>query len=180
MDLDTWFAETVLPDFGTRIGYDLVAIAFFKEVFAQHGALTGEALWTLAAKHQFDLAKRAAEAVAKDIRATADKEVEIEPVQDGSVVRIKVNGEFDAHDGGRLFAFDLDRALVEVAETVQDLLTEQWWAVWPLCPEHGDHGLCPEPSKPVASWSCRIGPHTVGAVGALPRARDGQQEVRAG
>ncbi len=171
MDLDTWLAETVLPDFGTRIGYDTVALTFFQKVFAERGALTGEALWTLAAQHQLELAKRAAAAVTSDIRATtADKEVEIEPVLEGSVVRIKCNGAFDEHDGGRMFAFDLDRAMVEVAETVQDLLTEQWWAVWPLCPEHGDHGLCPEPSKPVASWSCRIGPHTVGAVGGLARA----------
>lgn len=165
--MEAWLSATVLPDFGSQVGYDDVALGFFREVYSERGALAGEALWTAAVTHQFELAKDAVLAVGSDILATlADREIRIAPVICGFVVRVSCNGEFSMHDGGRMLAFGQAQALLEVATTVQDLITEQSYIVWPACPEHG-RGLMPEPALPAPTWVCRTGPHAIAPVGAL-------------
>jgi hypothetical protein len=166
-ELEAWLSDTVLPDFGSQVGYDDVALTFFRGVYADSGALTGEALWTAAVTHQYELAKDAVLAVGADILNTlTDREVRIAPVICGFVVRISCNDQFSVHDGGRMLAFGPAQALLEVATTVQDLITEQSYIVWPACPEHG-RGLMAEPSRPAPIWVCRTGPHTVAPVGSL-------------
>lgn len=165
--MEGWLSTTVLPDFGSQVGYDEVALTFFRQLYTERGPLTGEALWTAAVTHQFELAKDAVLAVGSDILATVpDREIHIAPVICGFVVRISCNGEFSGHDGGRMLAFGSAQALLEVATTVQDLITEQSYIVWPACPEHG-RGLMPEPALPAPRWVCRSGPHAISSVGAL-------------
>ncbi len=166
-ELEAWLSDTVLPDFGSQVGYDAVALAFFRELYVERGGLTGEELWIAAVTHQYELAKDAVLAVGADIQATlTGQEIWIAPIICGYVVRISCNNEFSLHDGGRMLAFGPAQALLEVATTVQDLITEQSYIVWPACPEHG-RGLMPEPALPVPNWVCRTGPHAIAPVGAL-------------
>lgn len=166
VELDAWLSHTVIPDFGTTVGYDDAAVAFFRALYAERGALTGELLWTAAALHQSGLARQAVEKVAGDVAATLpEQQAQIEAVVEGFVVRIEVNGRRSGHDGGRMLSFDVSDALVEVATTVQDLVTELWWTVWPECPEH-ERGLLPEAGSPPV-WACRSGPHVVAPIGGL-------------
>lgn len=170
MDEDAWLSGAVLPDFGPQIGYDDVAVAYFRDLYAERGALTGEELWAAAVTHQLEVARRAVDVVAADVAAAEpDRDANIEAIVEGFVVRIRVNGRLSSHDGGRMLAFGPAPAIVEVATTVQDLLTDEWWTVWPPCPEHG-RGLLAEPGPP-PQWACRIGPHIVGPIGALPASR---------
>lgn len=175
-ELEAWLSDTVLPDFGPQVGYDEIALAFFRDLYTSHGAPTGEQLWTAAASHQFELAKEAVLALGADILATiTDREIWIAPLICGYVVRISCNNEFSSHDGGRMVSFGPAQALLEVATTVQDLITEQHWMVWPECAEHGRALLAERGHPPV--WVCRSGPHPVAAVGEL---RAGQASAAAG
>ncbi|MGQ0626085.1 MAG: hypothetical protein ACT4PP_15735 [Sporichthyaceae bacterium] len=164
--MEAWLSATVMTDFGPAVGYDPLAQEYFRRLWAEQGPLTGEDLWLAAAQHQLELAADAVIAVLADLSATLpERSVHIEPVLCGSVVRVSVDGRFSSHDGGRLVAFGADQALHEVAATVQDLLTEAFWMVWPECPAHA-RGLLAEAGSPPA-WVCRAGNHTLGVIGGL-------------
>lgn len=167
---EAWLSETVVADFGPGVGYDPVAQSFFRALYAERGPITGEPLWVAAAQHQLRLAADAVLAVLADVSATVPgRQVHIEPTLCGSVVRIACDGRFSSHDGGRMTAFGPEQALLEVATTVQDLITEAWWIVWPQCPQHG-RGLLAEHvggSGHDPEWVCRSGRHVIAAVGSL-------------
>ncbi|GAA0622212.1 hypothetical protein GCM10009547_26330 [Sporichthya brevicatena] len=164
-EVEAWLSDTVLPDFGPQVVYDDTARAWFSGLHADAGPLTGEALWRAAATHQFELAKDAVLAVYADLNATlTDRSLVIAPEIVGYVVRISCDGTFSDHDGGRMLAFGPDQALLEVATTVQDLLTGLWIA-WPQCPEHERALMAEARSRP--AWVCRTGPHEVAPIGAL-------------
>jgi len=168
-EIEAWISDSVLPDFGPQVAYDEVSLAWFRELHATHGPLTGEELWTVAAAHQFELAKDAVLAVYADLSATVtDRAVTIAPEIAGFVVRISCDGTFSDHDGGRMLAFGRPQALLEVAATVQDLLMQKYWMPWPECPRH-QRALLAERGIPTPVWACRTGPHVVAPIGALPR-----------
>jgi hypothetical protein len=56
---------------------------------------------------------------------------------------------------------------VTVADDVQEIVMEEWWAAWPVCPVH-DRGLHPERAGDMAVWRCRVGEHVVAPIGSLP------------
>jgi hypothetical protein len=168
-EVEAWISNTVLPDFGPQVGYDDVALAWFRELHGTQGPLTGEELWTAAASHQFELAKDAVLAVYADVSATiTDRPLTIAPEIVGFVVRISCDGDFSEHDGGRMLAFGQSQALLEVATTVQDLLMAKYWMPWPECPEHV-RALLAERGVPTPVWACRNGPHVVAPIGSLAR-----------
>ena len=168
-EVEAWLSNTVLPDFGSQVGYDDVALAWFRQLHDTAGPLTGEALWTAAASHQLELAKDAVLAVYADISATiTERALTIAPEVSGFVVRISCDGSFSDHDGGRMLAFGKAKALLEVAATVQDLLMDKYWIAWPECPQHG-RALLAEPGE-LPMWACRTGPHAVAPIGRLARA----------
>jgi hypothetical protein len=163
--VEAWLSEAVLPDFGPQVAYDETARAWFRELHAAAGPLTGEALWGAALSHQYELAKDAVLAVYADLSATlTDRSLTIAPEVQGYVVRISCEGQFSEHDGGRMLAFGPDQALLEVAATVQDFLTALW-VVWPECPQH-QRALMPE-ARGKPTWICRHGPHEVAPIGSL-------------
>jgi hypothetical protein len=167
-ELEAWLSDTVLPDFGPQVAYDDVARAWFSALYAEQGPLTGEALWSAAAHHQFELAKDAVLAVYADISATVtDRALTIAPEISGFVVRISCDGHFSDHDNGRMLAFAQPQALLEVATTVQDLLMSKYWMAWPECPEHGRALLAERGELPM--WACHTGPHAVAPIGTLAR-----------
>lgn len=169
-EIEAWISDSVLPDFGSQVAYDAVSLAWFRELHATHGPLTGEELWTAAASHQFELAKDAVLAVYADLSATVtDRALAIAPEIQGFVVRISCDGAFSDHDGGRMLAFGRPQALLEVATTVQDLLMEKYWMAWPECPQH-ERALLAERGIPAPVWACRTGPHVVAPIGSLARA----------
>jgi hypothetical protein len=164
-EVEAWLSDAVLPDFGPGVAYDETARAWFHELHASAGPLTGEALWTAAVTHQYELAKDAVLAVYADLNATlTDRPLTISPEIQGFVVRISCDGQFSEHDGGRMLSFGPDQALLEVARTVQDMLTALW-VVWPECPQHQRALMAEATPKPV--WVCRTGPHEVAPIGSL-------------
>ncbi|MBA3743626.1 hypothetical protein [Sporichthya sp.] len=164
-EVEAWLSGSVLPDFGSQVAYDETARTWFRELYTTAGALSGEALWTAAVTHQFELAKDAVLAVYADLTATlTDRSLTIAPEIHGFIVRISVEGQFSEHDGGRMLAFGRDEALLEVARTVQDMITGLW-VVWPECPEHGRAMMAESGFRP--TWVCRTGPHEIAPIGSL-------------
>lgn len=164
-EVEAWLSNAVLPDFGSQVAYDDTARAWFSQLYATAGPLTGEALWSAAVTHQFELAKDAVLAVYADLGATlTDRTLTIAPEIHGFVVRISCDGQFSDHDGGRMLAFGPDQALLEVATTVQDHLTSLW-VVWPECPQHQRALMGEARHKP--TWVCRTGPHEIAPIGSL-------------
>ncbi|HUR73051.1 MAG TPA: hypothetical protein VMZ00_02170 [Sporichthya sp.] len=165
-EVEAWLSGTVLPDFGSQVAYDEIARAWFRELYATAGALTGEELWSAAVSHQYKLAHDAVRTVHADVSATiTDRTLTITPEVLGFVVRISCDGKFSDHDGGRMLAFDQGRALLEVARTVQDLITGQNWMVWPECPGHRRAAMAEDGPPP--AWVCRTGPHVLAPIGSL-------------
>ena len=164
-EVEAWLSDTVLPDFGSQVAYDDVARSWFSSLYASAGPLKGEELWSAAVTHQYELAKDAVLAVYADLSATiTDRSLTIAPEVVGYVVRISCEGQFSDHDGGRMLAFSADQALLEVARTVQDFLTNLY-LVWPECPQHNRALMAEARQKP--TWLCRTGPHEVAPIGAL-------------
>ncbi len=164
-EVEAWLSDAVLRDFGPQVAYDETARSWFRELYGNAGPLTGEALWTAALTHQCELAKDAVLAVYADLNATlTERALTIAPEIQGFVVRISCDGQFSEHDGGRMLSFGPDQALLEVARTVQDLLTALW-VVWPECPQHQRALMAEAREKPV--WICRTGPHEVAPIGSL-------------
>lgn len=164
-EVEAWLSDAVLPDFGSQVAYDETARLWFRELYATAGPLTGKALWRAAVSHQFELAKDAVLALYADLGATlTDRSLAVAPELQGFVVRISCEGRFSEHDGCRMLAFGPDQALLEVATTVQDLLTAQW-VVWPECPQHQRALMAEAREKP--TWVCRTGPHEVAPIGSL-------------
>jgi hypothetical protein len=142
------------------------------EVFATEGDLGGSALWARACKAQQEAAAAACERVAADVARTTGRIVTIQPVVTDYNVRISCDGEFSNHESG-FFVIGAEEAAVKVADTVREILVEEWGALWPQCKEH-DTALEPHAVDGSAVWDCARGGHSY-PIGELARpASDGQ------
>jgi hypothetical protein len=142
------------------------------EVFATEGDLGGSALWARACKAQQEVAATACERVATDVARTTGRIVTIQPVVTDYNVRISCDGEFSNHESG-FFVIGAEEAAVKVADTVRDILVDEWGALWPQCKEH-QTALEPYAVDGSAVWDCARGGHSY-RIGELARpASDGQ------
>ncbi|WP_084965445.1 hypothetical protein [Thermoactinospora rubra] len=100
----------------------------------------------------------AMEVVERDMRATG--------VPGGLRLKAFEDGEPRVAYGDRTaswtLAFHGADPVTEVADAAQDMVAEELWTAWPVCPEHG-LGLHAERG----SWVCRRG-HAAAPIGGLP------------
>jgi hypothetical protein len=143
------------------------------ELFISRGAVGGSQLVTLARTAQLEVAPTACRRVEVDVARTTGQAVTVAVVRDeqyGGLFRIACDGEFSVHDSSGFFAVGPEEAAHEVSVTVQDILLERWWRVWPACTQH-DAGLHPDFIDAGAVWLCRPGRHYT-PVGELPSSPD--------
>jgi hypothetical protein len=165
---DQWMREVVMPEFGEALTEDWGD--WLHQVFTTQGALRGPDLRRLASAAQHQAAEAASRRVAADVAQTTGLTVSIGLVERDGTMRIACDGEFSSDDSGGFFAIGDEEAAAEVADTVQDILLERLWRVWPTCPQH-DSGLHPDFIDGGAVWLCRSGRHYT-PVGELPGSPD--------
>lgn len=114
--------------------------------------------------HLVALAEEAVVAVLHDLhRATSLRPtVEVDQWMESSV-RISINRGYTAPS---MFAPAKPEAFAEVADYFQEQLDQSGAGAWPVCKEH-NAGLHAEVRDETAVWRCRLGGHTVAAIGAL-------------
>jgi hypothetical protein len=166
-----WLREVVEPDFGDAV-VDPSWRTWLHEVFATEGGLDGSVLWARSLKAQQEVAAAACERVAADVARTTGRIVTIQPVVTDYNVLISCEGAFSNHNPV-FFSIGAEEAAVAVADTVRDILVEEWGALWPQCTEH-DTALEPHAVNGSAVWDCERGGHSY-PIGELTRpAGDGQ------
>ena len=165
---EQWLREVVVPEFGAVDGDDWGD--WLHQVFTTQGAVRGPDLRRLASAAQREAAETASRRVAADVARTTGHTVAIGVVVRGHNMRIACDGEFSNDDSGGFFSIGEEEAACEVADTVQDILLERLWKVWPTCTRH-DAGLHPDFIDGGAVWLCRPGRHYT-PVGDLPEAPD--------
>lgn len=139
------------------------------ELFISQGAVAGSELKTLARTAQLEVAATACRRVESDVKETTGEAVTVAVVRDedyAGLLRITCDGEKSVHDSSGFFSIGLEEATCEIADTVQDILLERSWKVWPTCTQH-DAGLHPDFIDGGAVWLCRSGRHYT-PVGELP------------
>lgn len=135
------------------------------ELFVSRGAASGPELLRLAFAVQREVAEGASRRVAADVAHTTGTVVAIELATWDRTMRITCDGKTRDGDTG-FVAIGREEAACEVADTVQDVLQERSWKVWPTCAAH-DSGLHPDLINGEAVWLCRRGKHhtPIGALG---------------
>lgn len=139
-------------------------MSFLRRVFDGHGPVSRDEAVRIGREHQLALAREAVGLLGHDIAATT----ELAPPsfeyrdEDGSI-RMSVWGRY-----ARTPICGLSQAhvAVEVADFVQEEVTEDLHAVWPEC-HHHRVGLHPSRMGDRAVWMCRAGAHVVTDIGKL-------------
>ncbi len=76
--------------------------------------------------------------------------------------------------GGHTFALDGDQSMAELADDianyVQDDVTDEIWAAWPRCPGH-EHPMSPTVAAKTAVWTCPADERIVVPIGELGAGR---------
>jgi hypothetical protein len=102
--------------------------------------------------------------VLADIERTTELRPDIIVDDYEGTIRVSVDGSYQTPS---VTEWTNPEALAELADYLQDQLTEEPWRAWPVCPEH-HLGLYTEVHDHRAVWWCRSGDHPVAPVGALP------------
>ena len=154
-----WLQEVVAPELGEPIVEWPAWRTWLHEIFETEGPLRGSALWARAHAAKERVATAACERVAADVTHSTGRSVTVQAVTSGYSIRIACEGAFSNHDSGGFFSIDAEQAAVEVADTVRDILVEEWWTLWPQCHEH-DGAMELDVVEGSAVWTCRRGGHS--------------------
>lgn len=167
-----WLRSLMGPEGeSARSERDRVALEdWFGDVYDAEGPVSREAADARFAIRLDELARASAAKVLADVERTTVLRPLITIEVDGGTVRIEYrsSGGSGGYQTPSMSAIDPVEALAEVADYLQEFVTEDLGAVWPTCTEH-DAGLHPEVRDDDAVWWCLVGQHLVGAVGSLSR-----------
>ncbi|MDQ2751134.1 MAG: hypothetical protein M3Y44_16625 [Actinomycetota bacterium] len=135
-----------------------------REVFDRRGLISAEELDAEAHRLAVDLARAAVELVKHDLHATTDAR---------PVVNVRHDEEYGlivAYNGGystpSMHSMQNPEATSEIADYLQGEIADDLWTVWPTCKSHGG-GLDAKARDGEAVWHCRLGDHSVAAIGRL-------------
>ncbi|RBY97107.1 hypothetical protein DQ237_05885 [Blastococcus sp. TF02-8] len=157
MSEEKWLRDVVLPELGEVDQRDDWA-EWLHQLYVARGAVDREELRRLASEAQRQAAETASQLVVADVARTSGQAVAVGPLVREHSMRIACDGELSNDDSGGFFAIGALEAACEVADTVQDILQERWWKVWPSCSQH-DSGMHVDLIGDEAVWLCRRGRH---------------------
>ena len=113
---------------------------------------------------QVDLAKENVGLVVGDVRRTTDLRPEVAVDTYRSAVRIAWRGSTTPS----VRAASNPEALVETADYLKEqVVEEEGWSPWPVCPIHEIGGVQPRVRDGAAVWWCSLGDHLLAEVGKL-------------
>jgi hypothetical protein len=156
----TWLEDQLGPDEDADFGPGW--LVWLRNLYREQGPLPRETVGRLAQTALVERADAAGGLVARDVRETLGRLIDVSAMLDGTAVRTKVDG---VPANGVLMSIDPEELLVEVADAVQEIVMDDCM-VWPECPYH-KAGLHPELHGDAAVWVCRVGTHTVASIGHL-------------
>jgi hypothetical protein len=114
--------------------------------------------------------------IAEDLRSTTGRTLELlaEDTDGWIEFHIFLDGELFG-SFGRAFSSEPEKQLAEIADVLREqILDEEIWSGWPICPVHETHPLDPRADVRLgAVWSCPWGSYST-RIGSLPGAT-GQQ-----
>jgi hypothetical protein len=105
--------------------------------------------------------------VLDDVHRTTSLQPAVElEVDDDGFLRIRYRNPSGAGGGGGLTERADPSLLVEIADWIQEQVTEDVFTAWPVCPTH-DMGLHALEEADRAVWWCAFGDHEVAPIGRL-------------
>jgi hypothetical protein len=162
---DEWYERIVRPTLGSEGPRDSFE-QWCRDVFADHGEVDLSTLEALYRADRIRLCRAAVALVSRDLAATTSLDPMIEVVDDDDFdVYVSYRGNFTSGQ----FSFDsAEEAARQVADDVQEHVSEDLWQAWPMCPTH-DRGLHAVLIEGAATWRCSAGRggHPVAAIGHL-------------
>lgn len=164
-EFNEWVEAITTNDDDDDTGQQAVgAIEFFREVFDERGPVSADELSDAWSTRELTLARRAADLVAADIRATTNiSSPNIVVRRVGRLLIVSYDGNYRTPT---MFSMRAPESICEVAENLRDHVMDEVWTAWPACPTHG-RGLSARPIDNIASWVCPSGDHVVARIGHL-------------
>jgi hypothetical protein len=141
-------------------------IEWFRAVFDEAGPVSRDDLERRYEVRQLQLARDAVRLVLSDAAATSDFGGDVVVDVEGRAIRISVDGSFTT---ASMMEFERAAAIAEVADYLQEHISEALWRAWPVCRSH-DLGLRATARDGEPVWWCETGSHVVGTIGGLPAA----------
>lgn len=138
---------------------------FLRRVYDEHGPVSRDEAVRIAHDHQLTLARKTVELLGYDIAATTEPASPSFDYRDeeGGSIRLSIWGQLAT---STIFGLSQAHVTVEVADFVQEEVTEDLHAVWPECHRHRV-GLHPSLTADRAVGTCRAGAHEVADIGSL-------------
>lgn len=161
-DFESWFAtstEAASSDRRTKLR------PWFRALHDDHGPVTMEVALIAWALQQLDASELAVALVLADVHRTTKWQVEVELATFGNAVEITVEGHTRA-PATDSDPWDQHAIVSDIAEIIQEDVTEWRSEVWPVCASHGV-GAHAEVQAGRAVWWCRSGQHVVSEIGLL-------------
>ena len=139
-------------------------IDWFRAVFDEAGPVNRDDLERRYEARQLELAGEAVRLVLRDAASTSDFDGDVRVDVEGGAIRISVDGSYTTPS---MMEFERAAAIAEVADYLQEHISEALWRAWPVCGSH-DLGLRATARDGEPVWWCETGNHVVGAIGGLP------------
>jgi hypothetical protein len=159
-----WLSRLYEPDEVPDDELNAPMLRWLRQYFDAQGPAPWNVVQDALLAYQLALAEEAVAAALHDLeQATSLRPRVSVEAHDGSGVRIWINGGYTAPS---MWALDKPEALAEVADYFQEQLDQSGAGAWPTCAEH-NVGLHAEVRDRTAVWRCRLGKHTVAAIGEL-------------
>lgn len=161
---DEWYELIIRPTLGSA-GPRSSFKQWCRDIFARHGEVDLSTLEGLYRANRLRLCRAAVALVTRDIASTTSFHPPIEVVDDdGLGVYLSYRGSFTS---GQLSFDSPEEAAQQVADYLQEYVSEDLRGAWPTCQTHG-LGLHAVLVDGAATWHCSGGRgHSVGAIGHL-------------
>jgi hypothetical protein len=139
--------------------------AWLQEVFRAHGPVAGDVVEVVFRLGQLALTERALAAVIGDLHRTTKWRPDVTVDDSDGAVRITIDGNVTTPSLS-VAPYAVAAGFVEVAAYVQENVSDNAGAIWPVCSFHG-FGLHPQINAGRAMWWCRPRDHPIAAIGEL-------------
>lgn len=161
-DFETWYADLTADVTAERRA---LVRPWFASLHAQHGPVTSAVASVAWALTRLNVAELAVALTLADLQRTTSWQPDVELSISDNAVEITVDGHTRA-PATTADPWDEATIVCEIAEIIQEDVSEWNSEVWPMCDRHGV-GLHAEVQARRAVWRCRKGEHVVSEIGML-------------
>lgn len=165
IDFNFWRDSIARPIMGD-LADDPDWVKWLAILFSSGHVATGETLLPAIFADRLATAEAAKLRLDRDLRNSLPSPPVLELQMHGRLVVITLDGNVSAHQPDGYFRLSGEEVAVEAAASVQDVMAEDMWVVWPTCPVDAA-GLHARVVDARAVWYCEKSKHVVANVGDL-------------